>query len=298
MHPRAACLAPGVCWRDRCPKACVMGCPQTPRDVLPGLVTAASPPGPPAGCHVPTLSCVSLPTPLWGLRSSPWQCRGETEARSSARPPAPPRSSPLPVSPVVLGTRPWGRGGGTSACPAAEEPGAAQPGPGAAIYLPWLARRAGGRAVTRRLLNEGRRMAPRGSRCSGDRAGEGGGVAEPSGSSCLPFPSAASHPPLPHRSPRGAACVRPPARLCPPGSGVLHLRGTPPGRGSCKLHRATWWGGNGVNFIVVTVLGLVTRGLSVCESDPRGLRWAISRFQNEQLPAGGVLRSRRLGRCL
>lgn len=197
-HP----LRPGVpgcaqgqrVWPQACagetgvPKACVMGCPQTPRDVLPGLVTAASPPGPPAGCHVPTLSCFSLPTPLWGLRSSPWQCRGETEARSSARPPAPPRSSPLPVSPVVLGTRPWGRGGGTSACPPAEEPGAAQPGPGAAIYLPWLARRAGGRAVTRRLLNEGRRMAPRGSRCSGDRAGEGGGWQSRVALPASPFP--------------------------------------------------------------------------------------------------------------
>lgn len=50
---------------------------------------------------------------------------------------------------------------------AAMVPGAAQPGPGAAIYLPWLARRAGGRAVTRRLLNEGRRMALGGSGCSG-----------------------------------------------------------------------------------------------------------------------------------
>lgn len=203
---------------------------QCPALGSPGLVTVASPP--PAGCHVPTLSCFSLPTPLWGLRSSPWQCRGETEARSSARPPVPPRSAPLPVSPVVLGTRPWGRGGGTPACPAAEEPGAAQPGPGAAIYLPWLARRAGGRAVTRRLLNEGRRMAPCGSRCSGDRAGEGGGgraecLFLPPLSLCGFPPSSSSPQPTGHSvcpaasptaSPgeRGAAPER-----NPPGTGVL-----------------------------------------------------------------------------
>lgn len=59
-----------------------------------------------------------------------------------------------------------GCGGSPTPC-AAAVPGAAQPGPGAAIYLPWLVPRAGGRAVTRQLLNEGRRMTPGGSGCGG-----------------------------------------------------------------------------------------------------------------------------------
>lgn len=64
-----------------------------------------------------------------------------------------------------------GCGGSPTPC-AAAVPGAAQPGPGAAIYLPWLVPRAGGRAVTRQLLNEGRRMTPGGSGCG--RGGDNG----------------------------------------------------------------------------------------------------------------------------
>lgn len=202
-----------------------------------------------------------------------------------------------------MGTRPSGRRGGTPSSPAAAEPGAAQPGPGAAIYLPWLARRAGGRAVTRRPLNEGRRMAPRGSRCSGDRAGEGGGWQSQVALPASPFPLllptlvflTAAH---------GARWQRVASRQRPPGSGVLHPRVPPPPRdgGACKLHGATWWGGNGVTFSVVTVLVLaMARGVSACvRATPVGLCWAISRFQNEQLLTGGVLRSRGLERrrCL
>lgn len=89
-----------------------------------------------------------------------------------------------------------GRGGSPPSC-ATAVPGAAQPGPSAAIYLPWLAR-AGGRAVTRRLPNEGRRMAPGSSSCGG---GDNGGSRAPNGFSWVSFLTASSPTPLPQQNP-------------------------------------------------------------------------------------------------
>lgn len=89
-----------------------------------------------------------------------------------------------------------GRGGSPPSC-ATAVPGAAQPGPSAAIYLPWLAR-AGGRAVTRQLPNEGRRMAPGSSSCGG---GDNGGSRAPNGFSWVSFLTASSPTPLPQQNP-------------------------------------------------------------------------------------------------
>lgn len=102
-----------------------------------------------------------------------------------------------------------GCGGSPTPC-AAAVPGAAQPGPGAAIYLPWLVPRAGGRAVTRQLLNEGRRMTPGGSGCGG--GGQWQQSPAPNGFSWFSFPSASSPTPFPWQDPAEAAS---------PGTGAL-----------------------------------------------------------------------------
>lgn len=141
-QPRAlACSQP---CRGPSPSHSVPRAGDTTPAVSLGLVTAAAAePAAGAGGHAPS--------PVLTSRGCAWPWHGETEAWSGTR-----------------GTRP--SGGDVVAAPtssAAAMPGAAQPGPSTAIYLSWLARRAGGRAVTRRLLNEGRRMAPGGSGCSG-----------------------------------------------------------------------------------------------------------------------------------